>query len=457
MPTTAVIYCRQSKEVEESTSVEDQERLCRDLCEREGWSVAEVVVDRDTPGSERLPWRRRKNFPRVFDIDCDVLVVYRWARLSREESDQFEIVKAWGALGRELACYAEPVDASTASGQLSRGLLFLIAAHQARQISEQWKETHARRVANGLPKNGQNRFGYVKDGKHFKVDPVTGPVLRDMYLRYTAGAGVQTIRDSLNERGVRTTRNYPWSSSTVSTVLDSAFGAGLLKHADGTYTEGAHEAVITEAEWQAFLVQRSRRKLAAPRLRLARWHLAGIAVCGECGASMQGKRRYAECGTYHNYGKGTCAGVWVNRTWMEDRVAFWIGGHLENLPERAVESSDAETLVRDLESSLNDAQAALGRLAEGYATGLLDADAYRAAQATLTDQRAQVQRRLQDAREEAARVAPVDNDIFARLEVGDHDTGEWNALLKRVLRRVEAYKDRIVIVPVVGEAQTIPR
>ena len=61
-------------------------------------------------------------------------------------------------------------------------------------------------------------------------------------------------------------------------------------------------------------------------------------------------------------------------------------------------------------------------------------------------------------RAELALLAPVTRDEWSRLELGDATTpGEWNGLLRRVLRRVEVHKDRIEIVPVVGDAKTIQR
>ena len=42
---------------------------------------------------------------------------------------------------------------------------------------------------------------------------------------------------------------------------------------------------------------------------------------------------------------------------------------------------------------------------------------------------------------------------YARLESPDDQSpGEWNTLLGRVLRRVEVHKDRLVLVPVVGDS-----
>jgi hypothetical protein len=55
-------------------------------------------------------------------------------------------------------------------------------------MGEMWKEVYARRLRQGLPANGKQRFGYriVAGGVH-EIDPVTGPALRRVCRRYIAG------------------------------------------------------------------------------------------------------------------------------------------------------------------------------------------------------------------------------------------------------------------------------
>ncbi|MGR3715313.1 MAG: recombinase family protein, partial [Thermohalobaculum sp.] len=42
----AVIYARYSSELQRAASIEDQVRLCRERCAREGWEVVQVFQDR---------------------------------------------------------------------------------------------------------------------------------------------------------------------------------------------------------------------------------------------------------------------------------------------------------------------------------------------------------------------------------------------------------------------------
>src|SRR6266516_1732229 len=52
----AGIYCRISLAIlNDTTKVDEQERLCRELCERRGWDIAEVYTD-----NNRSAWKRAK-------------------------------------------------------------------------------------------------------------------------------------------------------------------------------------------------------------------------------------------------------------------------------------------------------------------------------------------------------------------------------------------------------------
>ena len=52
--TRAAIYTRFSSHMQREASIEDQERLCRERAEREGWEVAALFADRALSGASML-------------------------------------------------------------------------------------------------------------------------------------------------------------------------------------------------------------------------------------------------------------------------------------------------------------------------------------------------------------------------------------------------------------------
>jgi hypothetical protein len=113
-------------------------------------------------------------------------------------------------------------------------------------------------------------------------------------------------------------------------TLDNPFNAGKFRR-NGALLDGAHQAVISEATWQAYSKARSAKAALAPRTKSSAWYLAGIVRCALCGRAMgknaSGKNNYLMC-TRQRKGGG-CTGVTVLQEHVEWAVTVWFGGHLE--------------------------------------------------------------------------------------------------------------------------------
>ena len=283
---------------------------------------------------------------------------------------------------------------------------------------------------------------------------MTGPLLAGLFRRYVAGAGGFVLVRDLNEAGVLNAQGRTWRVNSLYKMLDSGFAAGLLTTADG-FREGAHPAVITESEWEAFTRARARRRTEPPTRRSPTDYLAGLITCGLCSASIRnGGHGKMICSRYARAGR-LCRGAFVRRVDVESFLALQLAEHLDAvaalLPSRDAEREATQATVEQAEAALTQAEAALTRLAIGYAQGVLDEGGYRTAQPELTRLRDQAERALRDARDEHDRLAPAPD------AVPDVRGPEWGTLLRRVVRRVEVYPDRLVFVPVVGETRTVTR
>lgn len=241
----AVLYLRQSTYREDSISLELQERACRRHCESRGYHVVAVEAD---PGISGRTFKRPA-VARVMEMietrQADVIVLWKWSRLSRSRKDWAVAADRVDVAGGSIESATEDIDVTTSHGRLARGMLVEIAAFESERIGDQWRETHARRVSRGLPANGKPRFGYRRAGEGFEPDPETGPILAEAYRRFIAGDSAYTLVAWLNKIGARTAAGYghsggEFSRRTVIRMLDSGFGAGLIR-SHGEYMPGAHE------------------------------------------------------------------------------------------------------------------------------------------------------------------------------------------------------------------------
>jgi DNA invertase Pin-like site-specific DNA recombinase len=286
-PQRAVAYVRVSMARTGMISPELQMAAINEYCRRLKYQIVEVMEDLDLSGRF---WRRRQvdaAISLIEDGDAEVIVVWRWSRVSRDRLDWAVALGRVESAGGRLESATEHFDVTTATGRFARGMLAEFAAYESDRMGDVWREIQDRRARLGLHVNGQTQFGYSKVDGRYVVNRRTGPILREMYLRYNSGESFRSIARWLNQRRYRPTtprqRVVTWSQQTVSRNMDRGFAAGYIR-AKGEFLPGAHKALITEAEWQAYLKRRESR----------RWHpttdrsvflLEGMLIC-RCGTPM---------------------------------------------------------------------------------------------------------------------------------------------------------------------------
>lgn len=295
----AVLYLRQSTYREESISLELQEAAAREYANRMGYDVVRVEAD---PGISGRTWNRpavQRVMAMIERHEADVIVLWKWSRLSRDDYDWAVARKIARTAGGRIESATEPNDEETPEGRLMLNQMIAFAVYESDRIGSVWKETHARRRRLGLPHSGIARFGYQRsDDGSYEIDPETGPALREAYLRYIRGESLTRIARWLTDAGYTTTAGRPWGRVSLASMLDSGFGAGLLVQGPRTgarsvrtctYSPGAHSGVIDADAWEAFR-QRRMESPPAPHIAEPRHILAGLVRCGDCGGPMHASR-----------------------------------------------------------------------------------------------------------------------------------------------------------------------
>lgn len=291
-----MLYLRQSAYREESISLESQEHIAREYAERQGYEVVGVHQD----GVSGRTWHRpgvQAAMEALETRSADVIVLWRWSRLSRSRKDWAIAADRADLAGGRIESATEPNDA-TAAGRFGRGIMVELAAFESERIGEQWTEVHEHRVRQGVPPTGGPRFGYARDADGLYVpDPASAPMLADLYARYLGGYGWHQLTRMLNDAGFRTRSNRTYTYQHLQGLLDSGFGAGLLGRTkpkllppwQRDYRPGIHEPVIDRDTWEAYVALRAER-YRKPVRSGTDYLLTGIARCGHCGSPMSGKR-----------------------------------------------------------------------------------------------------------------------------------------------------------------------
>lgn len=407
--TRAIGYVRQSRRKDSEASPESQRTAIEGFCQAQGWTLVGFHEDIGISGWD-VSVRRPGLEAVLADValgKADRVVVRDLSRLSRRGIiEALDIVERLEASGAVLASVAEPfLDTSSPIGQAIFSLFAAFARQESDLRSEKVREAKAAiRAKDPAFQGGTVPFGFRLRKGFLQVHPQEGPALKAVALALIDGASLSSQVRALNEAGLLGRRGSRWNVTSLRRTLSSVYLAGWapaggedrasvrpVLDEDGL-PRVVHGALLTEGEWH--LLQKTLRSRATVRSGRGRPSLLqGLVKCGRCGMPLHGDR--SKDG---GRGRYRCAGEKERRcslsVRMEDLdlyVAGWVALHLAALdPEadgdalealgraflqetRPEDDRERRAILADLEAL----QAALERLDDDRADGLLDETRYR--------------------------------------------------------------------------------
>src|SRR5579871_435748 len=183
----AAIYARYSSDNQNDRSVDDQIALCRDICKREGWTVAKVFEDRAISGSSTANRPGFKEMMRALEgRGFDVLVSEDMDRIFRDKADYHNARKSFEYHG-------VPIHTATGKvGKLDGSLRALMGEYFIDNL-----KVHVVRAMEGVIRDGRHAggkaYGYRPvPGKPGELQIVTehADVIRRIFKEYIAGRTV---------------------------------------------------------------------------------------------------------------------------------------------------------------------------------------------------------------------------------------------------------------------------
>lgn len=387
----AIGYIRVSMMLEEKISPDIQRTAIKELARRRGYRITEWVEDLDVSGRTF----QRKIMKVIADVEegkAKAILVWKYSRFGRNRTgNQLNLARVEKA-GGELVSATEEVDARTAVGKLTRGVLFELAAFESDRAGEQWGEAFQNRLARGLPPLGNAQFGYIRRGRtrhplyhdrtlaapedgpeRYEPDHASGTagMLADCYERWIGDRNFTQLADWLNTRGARTTTGAKWRPGELRRVMDRGFAAGLIcvHHRDcrcdkastcrnKEYHPGAHEAVISMETWETYKRYRKITSALPARARRAVYPLSKLLKCGYCTNTMYPLKVHHSgrlgwvCGSIYrkSYGAPKCGTRFVTMDAVEQAVQQVLVEWLPDI-EAAAAAAAADLQVPEVEDS----------------------------------------------------------------------------------------------------------
>jgi site-specific DNA recombinase len=476
-------YLRVSKDRKQTGKSPDQQHDENvKSIERQGWSLHADPPYRDTDRSaSRYAKRDREDFKRLIDdlerdaFGADVLAIWESSRGSRRVGEWVDLVDLCKERSVRIWVTTHGRLYDPANARDRRSLLedAVDAEYESDKTSERIRRDVRAAAEKGRP-HGKNIYGYqrVYDDKtrellRVEEHPEQAPIVKEAARRILAGDTFYAVAKDFNERGIASRRptrkehreNYGWTPPAVKQMLTMPAYAGKRQHQGEIVGDAVWPALIDFATWVKLQIVMS----PPERKRTNDWPathlLAGIALCGVCGAPTRvgkqnagGKKHDADGNPVprHTYRTYLCSGV-PGRPGPDGKKGFHVAMREEHLDEVVTELVLARLERPDFLAMIgergegNDAErrAVLDELT-GYQVYLDEVRADAAANlrfALLLDQESRIEPKIKAAQAKLEKLSEMDPFVLTMLAAGAIRL-EWKDLelakKRRLIRAVMA-------------------
>ena len=281
----AVIYARYSSDNQREESIDGQLRECMAFAESKGLTVLKSYIDRAISGKNA---DNRPEFQQMIKDSgkkmFEVILVWKLDRFARSRFDSAHYKHILKKNEIRLVSATENISHGS-EGILLESLLEGMAEYYSVELSE--------KVIRGLTENalkckyngGTLPIGYQIDSeRHFQIDPISAPVILDVFNAYNVGATMQELVNILNEKGVRTFRGTKISLNIMSTLLKNRRYIGEYSYRDVVVPDGI-PAIVPMDLFDSVQVRMTKNKKAPARHKAVDDYILTTKLhCGKCGA-----------------------------------------------------------------------------------------------------------------------------------------------------------------------------
>jgi site-specific DNA recombinase len=377
----AVIYARYSTEMQSSSSIDDQVRLCRERIERDGRELIQVYSDRAVSGATLIRPGIQSLMQDASRGAFDVVYAEALDRVSRDQEDAAGFFKRMR--------FADITIMTLAEGEISElhvGLKGTMNALFLKDLAEKTRRGLRGRVEAGLSGGGLCYAYDVLPGETGvrRINEREAKVVIAIFRDYAAGLSPRAIAKKLNQEGIPGPSGRLWRDTTIrghftrgTGILNNELYVGRLVWNRLTYLKDPKSGrrrsrlnpleawitqkvpdlrIVDDSLWDAVKARqgsiRESDRVANARdtrfweRRRSRHLLSGLVHCGACGSLYASiGRDYLACSAAR--GAGTCS----NR--QSIRRGVLEGIILDGLKQRLMAPELVEEFVRAFHKEVN--------------------------------------------------------------------------------------------------------
>lgn len=266
----------------------------------------------------------RSEFKKLMSLtkdDVDVVLIWEYSRLGRKSSEMAVALNYF--IEQKINLYIHTLRLSTLNecgdiditGKILLGIVGVFSEEEGRLIRERTKAGKRDSVlTKGNAHSSKIPFGYCKEDKKLKIDPITSPIVREIFEKTVEGMSSYKITRYLNSKGILN-EGKKFTTAMVNYLLNNKIYIGELeygkKKGEIVYLTKPELQIISNTLWeQTQLAKKNNKMIRSLSDRSGRYLLQGLMVCPECGRKLcyennsKKKSRYKCSSTFEDFKVG---------------------------------------------------------------------------------------------------------------------------------------------------------
>lgn len=288
----AALICRvSSREQEDGYSLEAQERLLRDFCERQSFRACIIHSFSETASKHHERAKFRSFMDEVVKRKISQIVVEKVDRLSRGGLKEAVMMDEWleKDSARHIHFVKDTIDLhklSRSGDKLNWGMRVILAKNQTDNLREEVLKATDVMLKSGIWPTS-TPLGYIRDRTNatcpIQPDPEVAPLIRTMFELYDSGEySIKRLTVRMEELGLRGATKERLHISRMHRILTNPFYRGLMRYR-GKLWPGIHQPLVSQSLFERVQERVSRKTSVGPIHYQKHVHrLSGVTKCGCC-------------------------------------------------------------------------------------------------------------------------------------------------------------------------------
>lgn len=302
---TGIIYCRvSSTEQVENTSLESQEKYCRDYAKRNNIKIVRVFVEKGESAktADRTEFTKAINFCGENKKVIDFFIVHKLDRFARNQTDHVTMQAILRKYNVSLRSATEPIN-ETSMGRLMEGVLSSFAEFDNNVRTERSKGGMLEKLKQGVWV-WQAPIGFYRPykGSNIAPDKDLAPFIELAFTEWRKGTySYKSLAKYLSERGFRTKTGKKVYTQAMEKIIKNPIYCGVMR-AFGEEFEGRYEPIISKELWHECQSGPRRNKRSSRKSKYThQFPLRRFCKCDECKQSLTASISKGNGGKYAYY------------------------------------------------------------------------------------------------------------------------------------------------------------